>query len=442
MSFDHREYIRDELAAEHKAASQEAARRRAMQRAAPRTSFRAAPAEPGPAERKARSRALRSEPDTHELLKREMFTSPSAACDDHFSKNLPCPSAPMGVSDQHVVLDSFRKSPASRLDQGQLSFNLMIQGVTGRQVIGVKDRLSSVIEIQIGAFDFPNLPEVPYTLQAAPGAPPTGRNQLTLIQNNNSAGGVPPLLVPLSGVYGQYPPAMLPTGATYLVPFYNNPYTQTPFGGRLTVYVQEAGLQSISDADGARHHFELTLTQLGVVGYNPGMLCAVPSKGTRSDTYSFTDPLQDLPSLTLVFRGPDLPLRFQPDVYAGVQVVSDGAAAPGPYLRFNVAGHGLLMGDRFFVTDFASGIPALDAFVNRAEGLVASGDPAALKLAPGTPLPTADFFWSDPAVSIIDFSPAPVLPQTVTVYIAKRRLRIPLRIRSVVPRLTNYVTPV
>jgi hypothetical protein len=43
-------------------------------------------------------------------------------------------------------------------------------------------------------------------------------------------------------------------------------------------------------------------------------------------------------------------------------------------------------------------------------------------------------------VSLIDLTaPPPALPQIVTVCIAKRRLRIPVRLRRVVGRLTNYV---
>jgi hypothetical protein len=86
-------------------------------------------------------------------------------------------------------------------------------------------------------------------------------------------------------------------------------------------------------------------------------------------------------------------------------------------------------------------VAALDSYVNRADGHVASADPALPPLAPGSPIPTPDAFWLDPAVSLIDFAPPPALPQIVTVRIAKRRLRIPIRLRRIVDRLTNYVAP-
>jgi hypothetical protein len=400
--------------------------------------------------RDGRGEQRRPEIDIHELLKEAAFESPDAACDDHFEKSRPCPFSIHGASDQYIVLDSFSKLRESRTDIGQFRWNFMVQGETGDQVVGVKDVVDTVIAIQMAAFSMPIPPEVPYVLAAAPAVSPSGLNRLVLFKNNTNPDPLgPPTLVPTAGAYGQYPPSALLPPATTAVPWINNPYTQLPFGGRLTVQVVEAGLQSFSDRAGARHHFEFTASHLTALGLNPTMLQAVPVGGGLWDTYVFTDPLKDVHGVTLVFRNPDTPVRFLPDCLYEVSAAGDGAAAPGPFLRFAAPAHGLSAGDRVFVTGYNSGIGVLDVYVNRPEGHVVGGSPAAAPLPPGTPLaqapgpgPFPDVFWLDPAVSLVDFAPpVPARPQIVTVCIAKRRLRIPVRIRRVVDRLTNYISP-
>ena len=54
-----------------------------------------------------------------------------------------------------------------------------------------------------------------------------------------------------------------------------------------------------------------------------------------------------------------------------------------------------------------------------------------------------EVFYLDPAIGVVSLSlpiPNPHMPAVVTLFVAKRRLRIPLRMRRVVGRLTNYVT--
>jgi hypothetical protein len=390
--------------------------------------------------------------DPHEILKAQMFQSQTAACDDHFEKSRPCPAGVYGINDHYLVLDSFEKIKESRIERGEFQWNFMVQGVTGDQVIGIRDKMDTIIEAQMGGFIFPMPPEVPYIVRAPPPVSPSGLNTLVLVHNNANGSGQfvadPPTLVPNMGGIGQYPPSILASSpsSTFVIPWINNPYTQVPFGNQITVQMKEAGLQSYSDRGGARHHFQFNVTYISAAtGLNPTMLQAVPLTGNVWDIFTFTDPIKDFHGLTLVFRNPDIPIRFEPDCYYDVQVISDGAGSPGPFLRFNVPNHGLNAGDRVFILGFKSGISILDSYVNRAEGHAINGDPlaGAGPLAPSVPLAPAyaDFFWTDPAISIIDFAPAPLLPQVVTVCVAKRRLRIPMRLRGVVGRLTNWIAP-
>jgi hypothetical protein len=322
----------------------------------------------------------------------------------------------------------------------------MVQGVTGDQVIGVRDRVDTVISVQMGSFAMPILPEVPYTLLPQPLVTPTGANRLILQHNNdNVTFPFSPTLVP-DNQYSTYYSVNYANAFATASPWFNNPYSQTPYCGHFTIQLREAGLQSFSDREGARHHFEYTLAAFTTETRNPNMLSAMPLNGSAWDTFIFTDPLKDVHGLTLVFRNPDEPLHFQPDVFYAAQMEDDGDPF-GPFLRVREPNHGLAMGDRVFIRGFNSGNSVLDSYVNRREGQVVAGNPRAPPLAPGVllgeappPGPYPDYFWFDPTINIADLSaPVPLLPQNVTVFIAKRRMRIPVKLRRVINRLTQYI---
>lgn len=380
----------------------------------------------GPSPLSSRSSSL----NLHELLKQEAFSDISENCENHFEKNRPCPTS-YGISDQYVVLDSFNKVPSSPIDRGEFIWNFMVQGVTRDFEIGVKDRIENVIEIQMSKFCLPILPEVPYILVPAPF--PLGSNKVVLLHNNNNGLTGAPTLIPNAAPYGQYPPSILTPPSTFLIPWINNPYTQLPFCGHLTVQLKDIGLQSYSDANGARHHIEFEVKS----GHNPNILEAIPLE-CGWDKFIFTDPIKDVHGLTLVFRNPDIPIKFEPDCYYDVSVFPSFNV-----LRFEtMVPHNLLVGDRIFIRGFTSEAKALEVYVNRPEGHVVSSDPGMPPLPPSTTLSTPTFFWTDPAIAIIDFIPAPTFPRIVTVCVAKRRLRISLRMRRAISRLTNYITPV
>lgn len=377
--------------------------------------------------------------DVKELLKRDAYGD-APGCDTHFEKSRPCLTAAHGMSDQYVMLDSFVKLRESRTAQGEYRWNFMVQGVTGDEVVGVRDRIDTVVEMQMGSFAMPMLPDVPYFSAGADYVdstspyPPLPASPSFLIQtNNDNAGNGPPILVPnvTTPPYGQYPyTAILPSG-NHALPWTHNPYSQTPFFGAMTVQVREAGLQSFSDRDGARHHFEYRITPgASIPGAHPNMALAKPMCGELWDTYTFTDPLRDVHGVTLVFRNPDTPIVFEPDVLYSVP-----AAFDGNILYFDYAGHGLNVGDRVHIRGFASDNKALDTYVNRPEGHLAGDEPSAPP-PPGTAITTSKIYL-DPSITRIPPINISRL-SNVYIYVAKRRLRIPVRFRRVIDRLTNY----
>jgi hypothetical protein len=359
--------------------------------------------------------------DVHELLKQQAFASSAASCDDHFEKNRPCPTAVYGVSDQYMVLDSFEKVEGSRTDKGEFQFNFMVQGPTRDQNIGVKDTLDTIIGIQACEFCVPLLPfdefTVPGLERLFPGMPAG-----TLIANG-----------------------ALPTDGDATT----NPQSQTPFCSKVTMYLKEIGLQSYSDADNRRHHFEF---DADVVGAAPA-----PADGDRlqltplknCEYYLFTEPIQDIHGLTVCFYNPGNPLKFPPDVLYGVTAFGDPNLLVFRYVdQTNLIN--LAPDDRIFITGFNSANGLLNTYVNRAEGHIIGAGGFAITPPVTSTDPTTVEFRLNPDVNASLFTPNPIGPAPdfiissstqIDIKIAKNRVRIPLRFRRIVGRLTNYVSP-
>jgi len=360
--------------------------------------------------------------DVKELLNRE-------ALNQEFNKSRL--SDKYGVSDQYILLDSFIKAPESKTENGEFHWKLIIQEYTSEDVIGLKNRIDDIIEIQIGQFNMPILQDIPYNLIPFPSFE-TKTDQLILIKNNNNTTDNYPTLVANNGVWGQYPNQYLLPPETYTTPWISNPYSQVPFSNTFTIQIKEAGLQSFSGKNGTHHHFELKLLKDDL----SNTLIATSQHFSNWDKYIFTDPIKNMHSITLVFRNPDNPLTFLPDCLYDAIVENDGLS----FIRIRYENHRLCVGDRIFIKKFKSNNLKLNSYMNRNEGHVVSGDPSNSSLNPGQ-LITGNYFWTDPAINISDLTiQTPGLPKSATIQIAKRRLRIPLRIRSLTNYITNFMT--
>ena len=353
--------------------------------------------------------------NVHELLKREMFRS---GCSGHFEKNKPDPTEIFGISDQYVILDSFYKLQSSNIENGEFIWNFAVQGSTTDGSIGVRDKVDNIIEIQLGTFSLPILPEVPYELGTHHG--------FELAKNNDTSAN--PLLAP----------AQYPTAVPFISPWIHNPYSQLPFNGQLTIQIGEAGLQSYSDKNGARHHFDYTATYKGDSTGNPNMLTAQPTIGTKWDTFTFTEPLKDMHGVTLIFRNPDYPIKFLPDILLNVST-SLHLHLGSYYLRFNYRNHNLLVGDRIFIDGFKSNNSSLNSYINRKSGHVIGCDPNHPPMPVGSNTTSPHEFYLDPIIKFNNNNLNNV--QNITIYIAKNRMCIPMRLRRIVPKLTNYIAP-
>jgi hypothetical protein len=371
--------------------------------------------------------------DVHEILKREAFASSAGDCDDHFEKNRPCPEAVFGMSDQYMILDSFEKVETSDPTVGDYRFNFMVQGVTQNQNIGVRDILDTIIQIQIGTFFIPIIYPYRYNLNPSP--------------SSTFTSGLPVLF--------QNGPDL--EGPTFQNPL-SSPLTQLPYGGRVTLELREIGLQSYSDRGGVHHHFEFDAVPVFAAAGSLSTMINEPTIGAANapppivgmrlvplpgcDIFNFTDPIKDVHGLTLLFRNPDLPIRFLPDVVYGSQAFTDSTRYPGIVFTIPVgpAPQGtvalVVPNDRIIISGFTSGNAIIDNYINRVQGHAVGAASTDLSISLNPSVDISPLVPSPPAPGI----QVPIRSSTRTnLYVTKNRVRIPIRFRRVVQRLTNYM---
>jgi hypothetical protein len=193
-----------------------------------------------------------------------------------------------GFSDQYIVLDSFKAAQESDLANGELIFNLAIQGFTTETVLGVHERLNRICEIEVEEFQFPA--NIPY-IQTAPrynvapvfhervavndpgdevGAPIitnmyTGNNTI-YDQFNSELNGFSftpsPELNQYSPEFRKFLTSFSNSGVAVLptIDGYTSIPSISPIQDVVTMYIKETGLQSISDMKGSRHNFNFKVS--------------------------------------------------------------------------------------------------------------------------------------------------------------------------------------
>ena len=147
---------------------------------------------------------------------------------------------PLGISDQYVVLDSFQKREDSKTERGEYVFNFNPQGVTKNQMVGVRDKITRLIEVYLEKFTIPLLkPDLFKKID---------------VENADSSLSVLGLVdnAAVSGTPADPHPSTV-----------HHPKQQYAFNQRVTMYMREIGAQSFTDHNDTRHHFEFNVTAHG-----------------------------------------------------------------------------------------------------------------------------------------------------------------------------------
>lgn len=345
--------------------------------------------------------------------------------------------------EHYIMLDSYVKIKNSSTEFGEFKWNFNTQGQTLDESIGVSENIDNVIQIQMATFYIPLLEDSTYMDTRV-----ESYGTVKLYQNNTSLPGQPPTLIRQNGSYGQYSYSILFDGETYKFPWPNNPFSQIPFANKITVHIKEAGLQSYANFNNVRFNFEFIAMHNNRLNGNPNFMQVKPINGARWDEINFTTPLRNLNTMTLIFRNPDYTINFEPDVMyrSFISLVSDPTPPAGHFLVITTQFvHKLCAGDRIYIKNF---IPVLSdgstntlfpiyllQYIHRSDGhTVNSIIPGiGLTLEPARPILTDTEFGLDPAIKILDPVDPNItisLPGLIDVYIAKRRLRIPIKIKS------------
>ena len=155
-----------------------------------------------------------------------------------------------------------------------------------------------------------------------------------------------------------------------------------------------------------------------------------PLSGERG-LFTFVEPIRDVHTLTVRFRGVDRPLILPADAFKATPSVDTGDllfAWSALSIGSATAMPALTAADRIYIRDFGSDAgDAFNSYVNRADGHLVADVTA------GTS------FRLNPNFTGLTLTPT--AGSLVTVTVAKNRVRVNLRVRSIVGRLTNYISP-
>ena len=368
--------------------------------------------------------------DVRELLKRGAFGSRSGVCDDHFEKSRACPSSVYGISDVYVVLDT---NLAARRDprRGEFYFAFGVGMQSGRDKIGIRESIRTLIQVDVEEF--------------CTGIPPR-------IDVDEDSTGVLTLVANTATID--------PRAADEIV----GPSSQMAHCPRVTMLFDGLGAQSFSDFRSRHHHFEFS-----AIAEGDGVRASERMRLTPIvDRYVLTEPHQDLHELTVRFFSPDEPLNLPPGIITSVQLF---ALDRGGVFYLHIVGNELeddhrtaldftsllASGDRIYLDNVnidpgvVTNAGAINQFLSRPEGHIV-GAPGTIT-APGVPsvggVTSNSRFELDPTIDMTSTSaiaaeqllPLTAGSESVRLRIAKNRLRIPVRFRTIVDRLTNYIAP-
>jgi len=289
-----------------------------------------------------------------------------------------------GIIEHNILLDSWlRVRGAENLVKGIILFDLSEIASNSSQIT-LTQPVTNVHSMQASTIQFPILSATTITFNPAVGA--SGHNANLPVLTDN-----------------------LPTTVTI------SPLTAS---NRLNLLIQEFESSATRLRNGMTSHFEF---QLALAETTDLCMTGTPLKG--STTRMLQSIAQTLTHITCVFTSPDSVVSLPIDQFStsdGLTVDADSSERI--YMKYQ--DHGLVAGDRVFITGFHSAYSQLDAYMNRSIGQIIGH----LGL-------TSETFYFHPDVSVAGITPDTSRTNadgsfagTVRVYIEKNRIRIPMKL--------------
>lgn len=181
---------------------------------------------------------------------------------------------------------------------------------------------------------------------------------------------------------------------------------QLPQGSRFTIHLERAGKIAFNGMNNKSHNFEFKVATNEATPIN--------------ENFIFTEPVRHIDNLTLQFNTPDNSLVFDSDVFAHAPVTLESN-----YMRIYCPNHGLTQLDRIYLANCTCADQELKSYLTNTVGFPAH-------------VYDANYISIDPNIYAGTHS---AFPFNVDVRIAKKRLRIPIRVRRLVNRITNQKIP-
>jgi hypothetical protein len=362
----------------------------------------------------------------------------------------------LGISDHYMILDSYQKLEDSHPERGEYKFHFNPRGATKDQAIGIRDDITRIIEITIGKFTIPLTKLVSFDKDVL-NAADSSLSILDLTANSAAP------TVDISTISDR---------------------TQQYAHRRITMYMRDISAQSFIDNEDSRHHFEFETSPHGHTsgtGHAHGnSILLTPI----DDNYVFTDPINHIHGMIINFFNPDYALKMPPDVIYNVTMYSakpnasiSTSADNIVQIRFSdpTGQLDLLYGDRIFFKGFESYYNlvsgstttrttqnhVLNRYINRPEGHIIGEDIVSTtsSIVSGVVIPVGNVYniYLNPNIktSLLDnFTTSgsagsayengeEILSKTrVSMYIAKNRIRIPIRFRTLTKKYTNGIVAI
>lgn len=345
------------------------------------------------------------------------------------------------IIEYYAVLDSYVKLKESDIVNGEFKWGFNTHGQTLSEQVGISESLVNVTSIQIGTFYIPIIEDSTYMDRSI-----EAYGTIELYQYNTSNLGEPPTMIRQDNNYGQYTYSTLFDNETYKFPWPNNPYSQIPFANKISIQIKETGLQSYANFNNVRYNFEFIAHHNNRLNGNPNFIQVKPVNGNKWDEYNFNTPIHDLNTISMVFRNPDYPISFEPDIFydATIDITFDCLYRYIIVTNTNYP-HKLCAGDRIFFRNF---IPMLSDntpntnfpsyllnYIQRSNGHAVNAAPCdSAPLDPSRPLANQFRFGLDPGIKLVEPIDPNILasfPGKLDVFIAKRRIRIPIKIKTI-----------
>ena len=365
----------------------------------------------------------------------------------------------LGISDHYMILDSYQKLEDSHPERGEYKFHFNPRGATKDQAIGIRDDITRIIEMTVSKFTIPLTKLDSFDATTLTTANPA----LSILDLTGNPSEPSADISAVSSRHQQY---------AYQ---------------RITMYMRDISAQSFIDNEDKRHHFEFEPTAIGHIrgsGYGNKLLLT-----PIDDNYVLTDPINHVHGMSINFFNPDHELKMPPDVIYGVTLysaVTDIGTSPTDnivQIRFmEPTGQlELLYGDRIFFRGFesyynlitgttSSGDPiytkttqnhVLNRYINRPEGHIIGEDLVSstssivalvvnpvnniynIYLNPNIKTSLLDNFTTSGTAGSAYTNGEEIQSKTrVSMYIAKNRIRIPIRFRTLTKKYTNGIVAI